>query len=85
MWATICLRRYGLFIIALDKSQLLLDCLKPFFTFKTAVLLQNRPVKISSDPKFDHSWQLHSYTFKGPGIRDHIETSPYKQDILASA
>ena len=41
-------------------------------------------VKISSGPKFDYSWQLHSHAFKGLGIRDHIETSPYIQDILTS-
>ena len=37
---------------------------------------------MSSGPKFDYSWQLHSHTFKGLGIRDHMETSPYIQDIL---
>ena len=55
---------------------------KIFFIFKAAVLLQFGAVKISSGPKFDYSWQLHSHTFKGLGIRDHIETSPYIQDIL---
>ena len=47
-------------------------------------LLLYGPVKISSGPNFDYSWQLHSHSFKGLGIQDHIETSPYLQDILTS-
>ena len=84
MWATISLRGYGLFIIASDKSQPILDCLKSFLTLKQLFLLQYGPTKTSSGPKFDYSWQLHSHTFKGLGFRDHIETSPYIQDILTS-
>ena len=33
--------------------------------------------------KFDYSWQLHSHTLKGLGNPDHIESSPYVQDMLA--
>ena len=84
MWATISLQRYRLFIIASDKSQLTTDCLKSFLILKQLFLLQYGPVKISSGPKFDYSWQLHSHTLKGLGIRGHIETSPYIQGILAS-
>ena len=57
---------------------------KIFFTFKAAVLLKYGLVKISSGPKFNYSWQLHSHTFKGLGNRDHIETSQYIQEILTS-
>ena len=84
MWATVSLRRYGLFIIVSDKSQLILECLKLFLPLKHLFLLQNEPVKISRGPKFDYSLQLHRHTFKGLGIRDHIETSSYIRDILTS-
>ena len=39
---------------------------------------------MSSGPTFDYGWQLHSNTYKGLGIRDQIETSPYTQDIWTS-
>ena len=84
MWATISLRLYRLFITASDISQLILDCLKSFFTVKAMVLLLYGPVISSSGPNFDYSWQLHNHTFKGLGIRDDIETLPYLQNILTS-
>ena len=48
------------------------------------LLRQNGLVKTSRDPKFAYSWQLHSHTFKGLGNQDHIESSPYLQDMLAN-
>ena len=48
------------------------------------MLRQNGLVKTSSSQKFAYSWQLHGHTFKGLGNPDHIESSPYLQDILAN-
>ena len=44
------------------------------------LLRQYGPVKTSSGPKFDYSWQLHSHTLMGLGNPDQIT---YVQDILA--
>ena len=57
---------------------------KIVFTFKAAVFTAVWAGQNFKGPKFDYSWQLHCHTFKGLGIRDHIETSPYIQDILTS-
>ena len=85
MRATIRYQPYRLFVIASNISHLILDCLNSFLPLKQLFLLLYGPVKISSGQKFDYSWQLHGRTFKGLGIRDQIETSPYIQDILTSA
>ena len=84
MWVIISLQRYRLFIIASDKSQFFYVCLNVFLPLIQLLLLQNGLVKTSRGPKFAYSWQLHSHTFKGLGNPNHIESSPYLQDILAN-
>ena len=57
---------------------------KNSFTFNTAVVTAVWAGQTSRGPKFDYSRQLHSHTFKGLGNSDHIESSPYSQDIFAN-
>ena len=51
--------------------------------FNTAVVMAVWAGQIFKCSKFDYSRQLHSHKVKGLGNPDHIESSPYVQDMLA--
>ena len=78
VWIFLC----GL-LTASDKSQFIWVWLIFFFTFNTAVVIAVWAGQIFKCTKFDYSWQLHSHKLKGLGNPDHIESSPYVQDMLA--
>ena len=56
---------------------------KNIFTFNTAVVTAEWPSQKFKWSKTDYSWQLPSHTFKCLGNPEHIESSPYLQDMLA--
>ena len=53
---------------------------KAIFTFKTAVVMV---VRAGHNFKWSSCWQLHRHTLKGIENPNHMEKSPYLQNILA--
>ena len=56
---------------------------KTKFTLDTVVVTAVCAGQNFKRTKFDYSWQLHSHIFKGLENSNHIESSPYLQNILA--